>query len=124
MSGPHLRVFVISAFTSLLAVVLMMVTFGMFARREVLEVDSRVVSLRRGSQLMSWAPRQKCTHVALITSSPARTALSPFGTPRLQLGAENENWILAGFGISNGAAVRLVTAIEEFLADVPPEQLS
>lgn len=115
---------ILFAFIALAAVTIM--AFRLFSSREVLEVDSRIVSLRRGVRLLYWTCRRSCTQVMVIPQPRAGfgewIARQLMGVPQLRLGTDTQTCGVAGFGISREAAERLIPVIEEFLADVPPDE--
>ncbi len=98
---------------------------GMFAKREVLEIDSRYVTVTRGDQLVSSCPRTRCTQVRVWTppsAGPVTTALRRFiGVSPLSWGDGQQDSGSAGSGISPAAATDLVPIIQSFLDQHPAE---
>jgi hypothetical protein len=114
-----------AAAVGVLGFVLFLVMTGAGASREVLEVDSRFVSVTRSREAVVLLPRGCCTEVKLadVPTSGLAGALARRGSdvPRLLLGDGGNWWISAGSGITREAAVRLVVTIREFLAENPVE---
>jgi len=93
--------------------------------RERLEIDSRFVTLARGGGVIATFPRGMC-NVFSLAERPRPGLDSWFARrfhdfPQLRFGSDSAWHITAGAGISHATALRLATAIREFISEHPPE---
>jgi hypothetical protein len=100
---------------------------GAGARREVLAIDSRFVTLSRGGRTMTTLSRGMCDSFALAeapTNGLPRWVSKHFSdTPQLLLGVPSTNWfIAAGSGISRESAESLGETIKAFMSEHPVER--
>ena len=104
---------------------IVVIVSGMFARREVVEFDSRYVTVTRGDQLVYWIPRRLCTEIALWTPPPAGPVTMALrrlaDIPVFVWGDGQQGWGHAGAGISRESATELIPVIQQFLDEHPPE---
>ena len=117
---------VIALVAAVLAFVVTLWTSGVGARREVLEIDSRFVSVRRTRESVSLLPRGCCIEAKVSdvprSGPPAWFAKHFHDVPWILLGNGDYYWITAGSGISRQSAERIVETISDFMAENPPEQ--
>lgn len=101
------------------------IMFGLGSRREVLEIDSRFVTVKRAEQVVAICSRRQVTD-AWVNEPPATgfrswSARHLMDWPWLMLGADGRAAAGAGAGLSRASAGRLVPAITEFLAEHPAD---
>jgi len=117
--------FLFAAGLALVAFVVMFVTQGGGSSREILEIDSRFVTLTRNHEAVVALPRGMC-NVFTLADNPSSGVPAFFAkwfseVPWLRLGSESGPFVEAGGGISRGAAESLAGTIRQFMQENPPE---
>jgi hypothetical protein len=94
-------------------------------RRERLEIDSRFVTLSRGTQTLVTAPRGACDAVTVTDAPasglPAWLADRFSDTAWLRFGSDPKRCVSAGSGISRQSAERLAGVVRDFMEEHPVE---